>query len=135
MLLYRAEVHRPRQRRAAPHLRLRRELRALAHRAQAQVEHLRILLRRGPEARAAIRAERLRAAIAARGGLYVELGLAAELEAFLRHLDERHVGRAGQRLAVGAVADAGLLRVGFGLIAHLAAVAAAFDFHRSSRAN
>src|SRR6185503_5506106 len=51
----------PGQRRAAPELRARPQLGALAQRADAQVVERRILLGRGPQARAAVRAEGLRA--------------------------------------------------------------------------
>src|SRR6185436_20026755 len=99
---------------------LRRELRALAHAAKAQVVDLRVVLGRRPEARAAVGAERLRAPVAARGSLHVDLRLAAQLEARGRDLDVRDIGRAGKVLAVRAVADAGLRRIGLRFVADLA---------------
>src|SRR3954467_6606548 len=60
-----AELVDPRQCRAAPDLHARRQLRALAQRAHAKVEHGRLFLRRRPEPRAARGTERLRAPVAA----------------------------------------------------------------------
>src|SRR5258707_14734809 len=73
-----AYVHRPVERRAAPRRPLRPQLRALPDRADAEQERWRIGHRRSPvQRRAAFGAERLRALVAAFGGLHHCLWLAA----------------------------------------------------------
>src|SRR3569623_1974447 len=71
------DVARPGQLRARPVLTLRRQLRALYDRAEAEVEALRIVFGSGVDRCAAVGAERLAAAATALGGLDVELRLGA----------------------------------------------------------
>src|SRR3954469_17868127 len=125
-----AELVDPWQRRAAPHLRAWRQLRPLAQRADAQVVHGRVFLRCGPKPGTACRAKRLSSAVAALGRLHVDLWLAGgQPKPFLRYLQVEGECRAGERLAVRAVAYARFCRVGVRLEADRAAVTAAMDFH------
>jgi len=88
-----AYVHRPVERRAAPHLHLRPQLRALPDRADAQQERWRIGHRRSPiQWRAAFGTERLRALVAAFSSLHHLLRLAAMKRDVLfryRHVDAK----------------------------------------------
>src|SRR6185436_6678825 len=78
----------------------------------------------------AIRAERLRAPVAAFGSLHVDLRLAGgQAERLLRHLQEQAEGGAGERLAVAAMTDARLLRIGLGFEADGPAMTPAVHFH------
>ncbi len=122
----------PIPRRAEPVLPLRRELVALLQDADAHhVGRLLAFARRGRiDRRAALAAERLHARIAAVGrGLQVvgRLALHLELAARDRHRDAER--RAGAGLAIGAMADVDLLRIGLAFDGDAAAMARAGDFH------
>ena len=86
--------------------------------------------RRRIDRRAATRAEGLQARIAAvGGGLQVERWLSGHLERVAGHRDRNAERRAGAGLAIGAVADHDLLRVGLAFDGDGAAMAGAVDFH------
>src|SRR2546425_1311545 len=121
----------PGLRRAAPVLHFRHELVALAQGSDPHhVGRLRSVTRRGRvDRRAALRAERLRARIAAfRRRLHVDRRLARkqpEARPGNRNVGAEGGPRAG--LAVGAMADRRLVRIGLALERDIAAVAAAVD--------
>src|SRR5262249_33384955 len=87
--------------------------------------------RRRIDGRSAARAERVGAPRAAVGGLYVDLGLAAEnAERGRRRGHVRAERRASELLAVGAMADANGARIDLRRKRDLAAMTAAVDAHR-----
>src|SRR5262249_22851739 len=89
----RLEVHAPAERRAAPDLLFRRQAGALLHRADPEVEQLRIGDVRGIDGRAASGAEALGALPAAFARLHVDLRLASEPEPLaLRRNDDAKRG-------------------------------------------
>ena len=113
-----------------PDLALRRKLRALIEAADTQRVHPRIRGRRCVDGRAAIRAEGLRAPVAAFRSLDVNLRRAAEeLEGFLRRGNADSVRRAGELLAIRAMAGADFGRIDFRFVAYRPALALAGDFH------
>src|SRR5438477_4748700 len=119
-----AQVHRPRQRGAAPYLPLWRQLRALFDRPDAQRIALRILYSRGVDRGSTISAESMRARDAAlRRLLDVNLGIARQQAKIGRcNLNVGSVCRSGQRLTVRAMTNANRARVGFRFICNLAAM-------------
>src|SRR5581483_5684468 len=119
--------------RAAPDLFFRDEPVALAGRADTDIVDLRPLARRGRvDVRAALRAEGLHALAAAFGGLDVDRRLARDPERAVGRRNRSAERRAGQLLAVGAVADRRLLRVDLGFIGDVATMASTVDFHGQS---
>src|SRR5215471_17267110 len=128
----RAHPAEPRQRRAEPVLLLRQELAALPQDADAHhVGRLHPLARRRRiDRRAAARAERLHARIAAvRGRLDVVHRLAGHAEGGAGHRHRHAERRAGAGLAIGGMADRGLVGIGIALDGDEAAMARAVDFH------
>src|SRR5262249_46227637 len=116
----------PRQRRAEPVLLLRQEVVALAQDADAHhVGRLRARARRGGvDRRPTARTERRHARIAAlRRRLDVSRRLAGHAERGAGHRHRYAERRAGAGLAIGAVADRGLLRIGLAFDRDVAAVA------------
>src|SRR5262245_8578746 len=97
-------MHGPAERRAAPDLLFRREARALPGRADADIEHLRLRHVCGIDRRAAVATEALRAFPAAFSRLDVDFRVPGELELFALRRNDDSKGRAGQGLAVGAMA-------------------------------
>src|SRR5690606_10286945 len=114
----------------APDLPCRLERAALLEATHAQRVERRIADSRRIHGCAAIGTERVCAPRSALGRLDVDLGLtAAEDEAVAGRL---HVGakrRAGRHLAIGAVALRDLAGIDLGLVANVAAMASAVDFH------
>src|SRR5262249_28125058 len=92
------------------------------------------LARRGRvDRRAAARTERLDARIAALGrGLQIAGRLSRHPERRAGNRDRDAERGAGAGLAIGAMADRGLLRIGLGFDGDVAAVARAVDFHAQS---
>src|SRR5215203_227017 len=125
------EIMHPALLRARPELNLRHELVALSDRSGADHVDLRAGLRRGREdGRAAFRAKRLLALVSALPGLDIDRGLArghSETVAADRHDGAKR--RARQRLAIGAMTDRGLFRIGVTFVFDEAAMAAALDSH------
>src|SRR5579883_2849072 len=119
--------------RANPDLPLGNELVALPQ--DPYPDHVRFLLplsgRRRIDRRAAFRAERLDAPVAALGGFLVDRRLAPHFEGSARHGNTDAKRRPGARLTVGAMADRHLFRIGLGLDADEAAVAGTINFHDS----
>src|ERR1700704_3748542 len=124
----------PGLRRAEPILPLRDELIALAQDSDThRIGCLLPLARRGRiDRRPAARAEGLHARIAAVGRrLDVIRRLPGHPERGARDRDRDAERRTGAGLAIGAVADLGLLRIGLAFDGDIAAVAGAVDFHGS----
>src|SRR5712671_174062 len=122
----------PGLRRAEPVLPLWHELIALAQDSDTdRIGRLLSLARRGRiDRRSAARAEGLHARIAAVGRrLDVARRLSRHPERGARHRDRDPEGRTGAGLAIGAVADLRLLRIGLALDGDEPAVAGAVDFH------
>src|SRR3981189_3330075 len=125
----------PGLRRAEPILPLGHELIALAQDSDPhRVGRLLPLARRGRiDRRPAARAEGLHARIAAVGRrLDVASRLPRHPERGARDRDRDAEGRTGAGLAIGAVADLGLLRIGLAFDGDIAAVAGAGDCHGSN---
>ncbi len=124
-------VH-PRQRGAPPDLPSRRECRALGDAVHAQRVALRVLDGTRVDWSPAIVAESMAALGAALGRLDIALRRAApEHELRCRRWDVRAKCRAGEALAVGAVAQRDRGRIDLGLEGDLSAVAAPVDLHAS----
>src|SRR6516164_3914772 len=125
------DVHRPGQRRAAPALPCRTQLRAAVERAHTQAIGRRVGARcRRIERCAAFGAEPVRPLVPAFSRLDVDLRCSALQDKGTRQA--RHVrakSGAGEGLTIGAMADPDLGRVDLRLEADLAAVAASGDFH------
>jgi hypothetical protein len=99
-------------------------------RADAQRIARRVLDRAGEDRRAAVAAEGVAALVAAFGGLHVALrSTAAEHKICRCSRNVGTEGRAGQGLAVGAVADGDTRRIDLRLEADPAAMAASVDLH------
>src|SRR5215510_3970802 len=128
------DVHRPRQRRAAPALLCWTQLGAAVERAHPQAIGRWVGARgRRIERCAAFGAEPVRPLVPAFSGLDVDLWCSA--------LQNKGAGQArhicaksgsGKGLTIGAMADPDLGRIDFGLEADVAAVAASGDFHAIS---
>src|SRR5215831_1910170 len=117
------QVHGPAERGAAPVLTLRRELSALADGAEPQIVGLRLGHGARIDRRPAVGAERVDAPAAALGRFDVFPGFAGhELEGRARRRHHGPIGRAGQLLAVRAMADRDLFRIDDGLVSDRAAV-------------
>src|SRR6516225_152577 len=83
--------------------------------------------------RAAGAAERLHARAAALGrGLYIDRWLADDFESRARDRDGNPKGSAGCGLAIGAMTDLRLFRIGFRLDLDRAAGASAINFHQTA---
>ena len=98
-----------------PILGVRHEGVPLADCPNAKAEKFRVGVRCRPVDRGtSFRAKRLDAFVAARGRLYIDLGNAGEKpETALNRRNNNPEGRAGQSLAIGAVADLDRFRIDF----------------------
>src|SRR5215208_429827 len=134
-LRHRIQLRRPRPCRAEPDLPFGDELIALPQDADAQhIHRLRAVAGRGRiDRRAAGGTEGLGARIAAfRRGANVDRGLSLHLEAVAGDGNRNAERRCGPGLAIGAMTNHRLLRIGFGFDADRPAQACAVDFHASS---
>src|SRR5215472_8447068 len=117
--------------RAAPDLPCGPEPTTLAYTAPADPEIIGPTLAAGEQRRATVAAEMLVAGVAVVAALSVHPRRRAGQMDVLRGADHGYaIGRAGQRLAVRAMADRYLHRVDFGLVGHASAMALPVDPHR-----
>jgi hypothetical protein len=127
----RFEFSEPRPRRTAPKLKPRYDLIALTESANTDTIDLRAIADGGGvDVGATVGTKRLHPAAAALGDLDVDFRFTGvKLEAVLDGREDRAERRARQLLAVGAVTDPGVHRLGLGLEGDLAAVASAVELH------
>jgi hypothetical protein len=130
-LLYRPDVYDPWLRGARPYLYKRDNLVALTNRTYTYGVDLGACSgRRGVDWRPTFRAKRLRSLVSAFAGLDVDFRFAREQPESALPSEGVHAKcGAGECLAVGAIADEGLLRLDLGFEGDVSAVTTPVDFH------
>src|SRR6266849_7798365 len=105
----------------------------LSDSTDAQGIALRIIYRAGVDGCATITAEGVAAFVAAFGGLHVTLGhTGTEHKMCCRSGDDRAIGGASKRLAVGAMTNEHRVRINLRLKGDLSAMAVSVNFHTTS---
>ena len=123
-------VHRPWQCRSTPFLSARPQFRALVEASDTQTQRDGLVNGVCVKRRAAMRAERLRSLGTAVGSLHVDRRRSGmQDKRFPRNRHGNTIGSACECLAIGAMTDCHVIRIGEGLEGHRSAVALARNLH------